>query len=188
MKDLKKMLKSGLVITFDNEHTMTDDFRSAECSFRNENKNAWANGFRIYFNGTLFNYKTFVAFEKKLNQLKLDWNLKLKNKIITTKQKGEAIEFINNITSKSSKESLMDFICERINKSFTGLGIRIDKETITSIGINPERIFVINEIEFYTKKYEKIKHRKYLVAFIGDEDLKEVDDSIYELILEFKNK
>lgn len=78
MKDLKKMLKSGLVITFDNEHTMTDDFRSAECSFRNENKNAWANGFRIYFNGTLFNYKTFVAFEKKLNQLKLDWNLKLK--------------------------------------------------------------------------------------------------------------
>jgi hypothetical protein len=34
MENLKQLLKSGRVVVFDNEATFTDDFRSAECSFR----------------------------------------------------------------------------------------------------------------------------------------------------------
>ena len=81
MENLKKLLKDGQTIIFDseqfNERTQTDDFRSAECSFRNEATNTWANGFEIRFNGAFFTFKTFNAFEKKLNQLKFDFNLEL---------------------------------------------------------------------------------------------------------------
>jgi hypothetical protein len=80
MKDfLKQNLKEGKEIIFDNEGTFTDDFRSMECSFRNETRNAWANGFKISFNGANFSFKTFDAFLKKFNQLKNDWSLELKS-------------------------------------------------------------------------------------------------------------
>lgn len=75
---IKQSLKDGKEIIFDNERTFTDDFRSAECSFRNDNKNTWANGFKISFNGALFSFKTFNAFFKKLEQLRSDFNLELK--------------------------------------------------------------------------------------------------------------
>lgn len=81
MEMLEKLLRQGETITFDNElfceATESDDFRSAECSFRNETKNTWANGFQIMFNGKLFSFKTFIAFRKKLNQLQFDWNLEI---------------------------------------------------------------------------------------------------------------
>ena len=80
---MKKQLQQGEKIIFDNElfceENQRDDFRSAECSFRNENTHTWANGFEIRFNGKFFMFKTFKGFENKLNQLKLDWNLELKN-------------------------------------------------------------------------------------------------------------
>jgi hypothetical protein len=79
MENLKQLLKDGQTIIFDNEQfcerTQSDDFRIAECSFRNETTNTWANGFKIQFNGALFSFKTFNAFEKKLDQLKDDFNL-----------------------------------------------------------------------------------------------------------------
>lgn len=82
MENFKQLLKSGETIIFDNEkfceETQSDDFRSAECSLRNETKNTWANGFKIDFNGGLHSFKTFKAFEKKLNQLIGDFNLTLK--------------------------------------------------------------------------------------------------------------
>jgi hypothetical protein len=80
MENLKQLLKQGQTIIFDNtefcETNQSDDFRSAECGFRNENTNTWANGFEIRFNGAFFSFKTFNAFDKKLNQLKEDFNLK----------------------------------------------------------------------------------------------------------------
>lgn len=80
MKDfLKQHLKEGKEIIFDNERTFTDDFRSMECTFRNETKNASANGFKISFNGANFRFKTFDAFFKKFEQLKTDFNLELKS-------------------------------------------------------------------------------------------------------------
>lgn len=79
MENLQQLLKQGQTIIFDSEQfcnrTSSDDFRIAECSFRNESTNTWANGFKIQFNGALFSFKTFNAFEKKLNQLKADFNL-----------------------------------------------------------------------------------------------------------------
>lgn len=80
MENLKQLLKSGKVVVFDNETTFTDDFRSAECSFRDEPVNAWANGFKIEFNGAVVVSSTrFDVFERKLEQLKKDWNLELKS-------------------------------------------------------------------------------------------------------------
>jgi formylmethanofuran dehydrogenase subunit E-like metal-binding protein len=80
MENLKQLLKSGKVVVFDNETTFTDDFRSAECSFRDEQINAWANGFKIEFNGAVVVSSTrFDVFERKLEQLKKDWNLQLKS-------------------------------------------------------------------------------------------------------------
>jgi formylmethanofuran dehydrogenase subunit E-like metal-binding protein len=80
MENLKQLLKSGKVVVFDNETTFTDDFRSAECSFRDEALNAWANGFKIEFNGAVVVSSTrFDVFERKLEQLKKDWNLQLKS-------------------------------------------------------------------------------------------------------------
>ena len=80
MKDfLKQNLKKGKEIIFDNERTFTDGFLSMECTFRNEAKNAWANGFKISFNGANFSFKTFDAFFKKFEQLKTDFNLELKS-------------------------------------------------------------------------------------------------------------
>lgn len=81
METLKQLLKDGQTIIFDNEQfceiTNSDDFRIAECSFRNETTNTWSNGFKIQFNGGLFSFKTFTAFDKKLSQLKNDFNLEL---------------------------------------------------------------------------------------------------------------
>jgi len=58
MKIQEKILKNGETIILDNsefcETNQIDDFISAECSFRNEIKNTWANGFEIDFNGRLF--------------------------------------------------------------------------------------------------------------------------------------
>ena len=80
MENLKQLLKSGRVVVFNNETTFTDDFRSAECSFRDEPVNAWANGFKIEFNGAVVVSSTrFDVFERKLEQLKKDWNLQLKS-------------------------------------------------------------------------------------------------------------
>ncbi len=80
MENLKELLKSGKVVVFDNERTFTDDFRSAECSFIDEAVNAWGNGFKIEFNGAIVVSSTrFDVFERKLNQLKEDWNLELKS-------------------------------------------------------------------------------------------------------------
>jgi len=76
---LKQHLQEGKEIIFDNEKTFTDDFKSMECTFRNEAKNTWANGFKIEFNGALFSFKTFDAFFKKFTQLKTGWNLELKS-------------------------------------------------------------------------------------------------------------
>lgn len=76
---LKNNLKEGKEITFYNESTFTDDFRSMELTFTNEPKNQWANGFHISFNGANFTYKTFNAFFKKFIQLKNYWNLELKS-------------------------------------------------------------------------------------------------------------
>ena len=80
MENLKQLLKSGKIVVFDNETTFTDDFRSAECSFRDESVNSWANGFKIDFNGAVVVSSTrFDVFERKLEQLKKDWNLQLKS-------------------------------------------------------------------------------------------------------------
>lgn len=70
---MKNLLKKGKEIIFENENTC----HSAECSFRDNLPN-WANGFNIMFNGQSFTFKTFNAFEKKLNQLIMDFDLKLK--------------------------------------------------------------------------------------------------------------
>ncbi len=80
MENLKQILKSGKVVIFDNECTSDDDFRSAKCTFRDENKNTWANGFQIEFNGAIVVHSTrFDVFERKLNQLRKDWNLEIKS-------------------------------------------------------------------------------------------------------------
>jgi hypothetical protein len=80
MENLKQLLKSGKVVVFDNETTFINGFRSAECSFRDEPVNAWANGFKIEFNGAVVVSSTrFDVFERKLEQLKKDWNLQLKS-------------------------------------------------------------------------------------------------------------
>ncbi len=79
MENLKQLLTQGKTIIFDNDKFCNDteslDFRVAECGFRNEPKNTWANGFKIDFNGALFSFKTFSGFQNKLNQLTKDWNL-----------------------------------------------------------------------------------------------------------------
>ena len=77
-KILKRQLSQGKEVVFDNERTFTDDYRSMECTFRNQIQNSWANGYNISFNGAYFTYKTFDAFFKKLEQLKNDFNLELK--------------------------------------------------------------------------------------------------------------
>ena len=80
MENLKELLRLGKTVVFDNERTFTDDFRSAECTFRDEKLNAWANGFKIEFNGQIVVSSTrFDVFERKLEQLRKDWNLELKS-------------------------------------------------------------------------------------------------------------
>lgn len=80
MKELlKQSLKDGKEVIFDNERAFTDDFRSMECSIRDEARNSWANGFKIHFNGANFTFKTFNAFFKKVEQLKDNFNLELKS-------------------------------------------------------------------------------------------------------------
>lgn len=77
---MKQLLMNGKVVVFDNERTFTDDFMSAECSFRDSPVNAWANGFKIEFNGQIVvNSTRFDVFLRKLEQLKKDWNLELKS-------------------------------------------------------------------------------------------------------------
>jgi hypothetical protein len=81
MENLKELLKKNQTIIFDNDRFCTenkcDDFRIAQCSFRNDSRNDFANGFKINFNGALFSFKRFDNFERKLNKLKQDWNLEL---------------------------------------------------------------------------------------------------------------
>ncbi len=84
MENLKQLLKCGKTVVFDNEifceKNQLDNFRVAECSFRDEPVNAWANGFKIEFNGAVVVSSTrFDVFERKLEQLKKDWNLQLKS-------------------------------------------------------------------------------------------------------------
>ena len=76
---LKNNLKEGKEIIFDNERTFIDDFRRMECAFKKDNKNAWANGFKIHFNGESFSFKTFDAFFRKFEKIKSNWNLELKS-------------------------------------------------------------------------------------------------------------
>jgi len=81
MENLKELLKQGQTVIFDNDRFCTenesDNFRVAECGFRNETKNTWANGFKIQFNGALLTFKTFKSFENRLNELKRCWSLEL---------------------------------------------------------------------------------------------------------------
>ncbi len=80
MENLKQLLRSGKTVVFDNERTFEDDFRSAECTFRDEPTHTWANGFQIEFNGFIVVHSTrFDVFERKLEQLKKGWNLELKS-------------------------------------------------------------------------------------------------------------
>jgi len=65
MNNLEKTLRIGEVVILDNDNfcliNESDDFRQVECSFRNENTNTWANGFKIQFSGTLVHSsKTFI--------------------------------------------------------------------------------------------------------------------------------
>lgn len=78
-ENLNQLLRSGKEVIFDNERTFKDDFRSANCTFRDEPVNAWANGFIIDFNGERSTFRRFDEFERKLEQLKSDWNLELKS-------------------------------------------------------------------------------------------------------------
>lgn len=79
MEQLKKILIDGQTVVFDNgkfcAETQSDDFRMAECTFRSGGKVSLLDGFQIRFNGAIFLYKTFVAFEKKLSKLKQDFSL-----------------------------------------------------------------------------------------------------------------
>ena len=72
MKNLQSRLKQGETLFFDNElfcqENESDDFRCAECVFS-------SNGFKMSFNGGFYSYKTFNAFQNKLNQLTNDFNL-----------------------------------------------------------------------------------------------------------------
>jgi len=82
MENLKELLKSGKEVVFNNERTFNTDegFRVALCSFRDEARNSLANGFKIEFNGAIVVSSTrFDVFERKLEQLKKDWNLELKS-------------------------------------------------------------------------------------------------------------
>lgn len=78
-ENLKELLRSGKEVSFDNERTFKDDFRSAICSFRDEPVNAWANGFNIDFNGKRFTFRRFDEFKRELERLKNEWGLELKS-------------------------------------------------------------------------------------------------------------
>jgi len=81
MEQLKQRLIEGETITFDSEkfcaETQSDDLRIAECTFISQSKTSLLDGFQIMFSGKLFIFKTFGAFEKKLNKLKQDFSLEL---------------------------------------------------------------------------------------------------------------
>lgn len=62
-------LKNGKEFHFTTPET-TDDLRTAEVSF---NKNIQR--FCIWFNGSLFSFKSFNGMKNKLKQLISDWNL-----------------------------------------------------------------------------------------------------------------
>jgi len=74
--EFKKSLIAGKTFIFNNEVFVENSecgIMKAECDFKN-------NHFRILFNGKFVNISvTFEAFEKKLLQLKKDWNLQLKS-------------------------------------------------------------------------------------------------------------
>ena len=52
-------------IVFDNERIFTDNFMSMECVFINDSKHTWLNGYKIYFNGVVFSFKTLLEAEDK---------------------------------------------------------------------------------------------------------------------------
>ena len=82
MKEFLKFhlhLKPCEEIVFNNEKNISDNFMSMECVFINNSKHTWVNGYKIYFNGVVFSFKTFNAFFKKFTQLKNDWCLELKS-------------------------------------------------------------------------------------------------------------
>jgi len=74
----KQRLMEGQTITFDSEkfcaETQSDDLRIAECQYTS---GGFLQGFQIRFNGALFLFKTFAAFDKKLSKLKKEFNLEL---------------------------------------------------------------------------------------------------------------
>ena len=80
-KELKQFLIDGQDIMFDNEkfcaETQSDDFKVAQCTFTSAGRISLLDGFQIRFNGALFVFKTFVAFEKKLIKLKQQFSLEL---------------------------------------------------------------------------------------------------------------
>ncbi len=78
-ENLKQLLKSGKEVVFDNETTFIDNFRSANCTFRDEPVNSWSNGFVIDFNGKRLTFRRFDEFERELERLKKDYNLELKS-------------------------------------------------------------------------------------------------------------
>ena len=79
MNNLKERLKQGETIIFNNElfctENQSDDFREAYLEFINKDKYNWVNGYKIYFNGGYYSYKTFTSFKRKLDQLINDFNL-----------------------------------------------------------------------------------------------------------------
>jgi len=76
MEHLKTSLLAGKTVILNNELFCENSdcgIREAECTFEN-------NHFRIWFNGKFVHISiTFESFQRKLEQLKKDWNLQLKS-------------------------------------------------------------------------------------------------------------
>ena len=76
----KQDLTNGEQFTFSNEaHQIrngSDDIREATVMFREHDKQSWATGFKIEFNGKLVHSsKTFPPMIKKLQKLVNEWHL-----------------------------------------------------------------------------------------------------------------
>ena len=76
----KQALLDGEIFRLSNEEYQIsvkgDDIRIATVKFEFNNKNHWANGFNIEFNGVfVHSSKTFPAMMKRLQKLTEKWNL-----------------------------------------------------------------------------------------------------------------
>lgn len=76
---IKNSLNTNNKVVFNNETTYEESFYKMTLSKVIDSRNSWANGFYIEFNGKIYSFKTFLAFYKKVVQLKKDYNLELKS-------------------------------------------------------------------------------------------------------------